>query len=649
MRQDLDNWLWRLDSIEQEMARLVPASNVHVLFLIAIDFSTKRIPQIGGFGGGELLHIHDRAVPKYTNAMLELWFDLGYGGLPGFPGWGGYASETGALPFVMRIGHDGNWSVGERMPMQFQPENPVGPLISETLMWSKWYYCEVHQADADGEGSLPGLREIEAVDLEKAVLEACALAPPPVVRKIGNLSSLRCWPTALFYLAMKRLHPAIQAFLQFMPPCPWRQTPPDEGTFDSHDLIITLKPDLRTATRYAFDLFRRSVQTKGASADSGIAASIGQGQQSKAPDRAQRWEEKLVSTKQTGPQEPFAADDSQGFPPERDDNAIAELSDGTIPTAGKGVARKGKMKPTRPLREDTITQDSTAEGMGGWDNLKEWNTKEGDSFESLYREVDGRELSIVIDALAQHARKAWKVCKRCYEVSPDDLPDENEFELLSDIMTEAQEFRAGWVNALNHVLHAEQWLYRTLGPARHIDFLDRLADAMWGLLDETSGAHLYTLLLTSNAGQSRPEDRKEARDVAERHRQTRDVLTTSVEALYQLAKELRSLDAGGLPNGTEAGGQIEKGTSGVRERPRLVAPGNEGTGVGPKGPEPAPEGEWSLPMSKIDMRVRLGNMAKDKFETFVVQYELKRINRQLYQIRLDTMDSRTRRRLETGR
>jgi hypothetical protein len=53
-------------------------------------------------------------------------------------------------------------------------------------------------------------------------------------------------------------------------------------------------------------------------------------------------------------------------------------------------------------------------------------------------------------------------------------------------------------------------------------------------------------------------------------------------------------------------------------------------------------------MSKTEMRVRLGNMAKDKFESFASTHGLKRINRQIYQIRLDKMDVATRRRLETG-
>jgi hypothetical protein len=62
----------------------------------------------------------------------------------------------------------------------------------------------------------------------------------------------------------------------------------------------------------------------------------------------------------------------------------------------------------------------------------------------------------------------------------------------------------------------------------------------------------------------------------------------------------------------------------------------------------APEGEWSIPMSKAEMASRL-ELKPRAFETFAKQHGLKPLSRQLFQIRVDTMDIKTRRRIETGR
>lgn len=58
------------------------------------------------------------------------------------------------------------------------------------------------------------------------------------------------------------------------------------------------------------------------------------------------------------------------------------------------------------------------------------------------------------------------------------------------------------------------------------------------------------------------------------------------------------------------------------------------------------EGEWSLPMSKKEMRGCLGKMAKDKFETWAKTQSLRSLGRQSFVIRLDTMDAATRKRFE---
>ncbi|MCI0352662.1 MAG: hypothetical protein L0Z53_24845 [Acidobacteriales bacterium] len=57
------------------------------------------------------------------------------------------------------------------------------------------------------------------------------------------------------------------------------------------------------------------------------------------------------------------------------------------------------------------------------------------------------------------------------------------------------------------------------------------------------------------------------------------------------------------------------------------------------------DGEWSNPMPKAKMAMRLG-LSPRQFATFIKSHELKERNRQLWQIRLDTLDRRTRQQIE---
>ncbi|MCI0352027.1 MAG: hypothetical protein L0Z53_21620, partial [Acidobacteriales bacterium] len=62
--------------------------------------------------------------------------------------------------------------------------------------------------------------------------------------------------------------------------------------------------------------------------------------------------------------------------------------------------------------------------------------------------------------------------------------------------------------------------------------------------------------------------------------------------------------------------------------------------------EPDPiKGEWSIPMPKSKMAHRLG-LSPRQFATFAKSHELRKHNRQLWQIRLDRLDAKTRKRIE---
>ena len=75
----------------------------------------------------------------------------------------------------------------------------------------------------------------------------------------------------------------------------------------------------------------------------------------------------------------------------------------------------------------------------------------------------------------------------------------------------------------------------------------------------------------------------------------------------------------------------------------------------PNGPEAHPHvitcdlqaGEWSKPMSKIQMMKALGLDGRRTFNKFAEQVGIRRVgSRQLWQMRLDTMDPRNRAKIE---
>lgn len=105
----------------------------------------------------------------------------------------------------------------------------------------------------------------------------------------------------------------------------------------------------------------------------------------------------------------------------------------------------------------------------------------------------------------------------------------------------------------------------------------------------------------------------------------RDVEQDAESLIRKLHRECREVRAG-----------VEKGETKADE-----------TGAGDAEPEPPPTGEWSLPMTKTEMRVRLGNMTREKFETYARKHGLTKNGRQSFQICLDKMDDSAREKLKS--
>ena len=65
-----------------------------------------------------------------------------------------------------------------------------------------------------------------------------------------------------------------------------------------------------------------------------------------------------------------------------------------------------------------------------------------------------------------------------------------------------------------------------------------------------------------------------------------------------------------------------------------------------EGASAPPEGEWSTPMQKHEMKKRLGYLPEPAFKKLFNQYGGIELGRQSFRIRLDLMDSATRQRFE---
>jgi len=243
-RTKLDDWLWRLDSIEQEMKRVIPASNLHTVLTCSYDWRQK------GYN---------------DPAMDTVWFRPRYReDVPFFIGWD---------PSCLNNDPQTGLSVHETSPKNKAVFPKPGDDWRSGLAWAVLY-------NVDGEVST-GLTQTALQSLDRSATEAFRLAPSLVQTKLGQLGQSDCWPEVLLYLAIEGLHPNISAFSQ--PVLDPNDVAAVCGSIDALGngisiigLTIQLYRDFRTATSLAFELFRQAVQDTSDASDSpklGIAQS----------------------------------------------------------------------------------------------------------------------------------------------------------------------------------------------------------------------------------------------------------------------------------------------------------------------------------------------------------------------------------------
>lgn len=277
---DRDDWLWRLDCIEGELAKLLPDKNLYVAFSVRTDFNNACDPSTFPYGHSPASV--NVSAPKYTDPETgALWFDLG-------------RFFTG--PIIVCAEDESRWSLHHQMPEGFAAQSLGEPFASKNLEWCTWYYFKATAA-MSGKEREDISRQLATI--EDAILELCANAPDVVHSEIetGDFPWLQSWPTALFYLAMARTHPLLQVMILDPSSSPMHRMNPvgldvSEGKysnrvyvhepikmdvadnsaeiwFGQNDYVVRLSVDLRTATEHAFVVLRK-MASRPPEAESGI-------------------------------------------------------------------------------------------------------------------------------------------------------------------------------------------------------------------------------------------------------------------------------------------------------------------------------------------------------------------------------------------
>ena len=230
-------WLWRLDSIEQELERLVPASNIKTLFTFKLDRDRESDLDFGS----------SKELDRFPYGTI-LW-------TTGSFIWGNIGEEDSAMwlnlsssefPFFLCWSLDTGWSVHDL------PPKGLKFVYKETnCLWSRYFYLE----NTSGKQRPPDGQKLEKelIRLFDSIGSCCDYVPETILRKLGNLFLLPCWPTALFYMALKKAHPLLSA-TGWMSPHPSKDDTIWQKMFDG---CVMLDPDLRSATGYALNALKQ--------------------------------------------------------------------------------------------------------------------------------------------------------------------------------------------------------------------------------------------------------------------------------------------------------------------------------------------------------------------------------------------------------
>ncbi len=174
-----EEWLWRLDTIEKEIAETPELANLYVAFTVkqGSDFDSR---DFDGFPFGQAVSVFGSVAPGWVDEQNCMWFDLG----------------TRTLRFIVRwsLYHE-EWSLHTRLPQEALRGDGEHVYARESLEWSVWHYLR-GDSDLRPKEHVWSLQS-KIVNIEQAILECVANSPSAVLDEIGPFAELECWPTVL--------------------------------------------------------------------------------------------------------------------------------------------------------------------------------------------------------------------------------------------------------------------------------------------------------------------------------------------------------------------------------------------------------------------------------------------------------------------
>ncbi|MCE5268288.1 MAG: hypothetical protein LLG00_10430 [Planctomycetaceae bacterium] len=260
----VDEWLWRLDQVQQGIEKLPDSIEVAISIelLRPCDCVSGTVITVEGchesnsFPLGRCLSCDYSFTTAYWAVETGLWFEFGSRMSPKLMRWDDFTLH-GAI------------------------EPDEAEIRSQTAKWQVWHYVKLKHGQNQDDAWLTSVeRYRERVELYEVLQETCERAPLSIVEKIGCLSGFCDWPSALLYLALRRVHPLLTACGTDCRGLSWpveiveiggskrrqrkprAQSKPRGKAFgDCNDFLIMISPSVVTATQYALEAFRQAAKT----------------------------------------------------------------------------------------------------------------------------------------------------------------------------------------------------------------------------------------------------------------------------------------------------------------------------------------------------------------------------------------------------
>ena len=259
MSCSLEQWMWQLECIEKEFARLPPEPRTYNVFVVGRDVIDVDMSRIGclRFPWSSIETLAALATPQGI-----LCVDLAVRGQSRLMRW--------------KLDRSGlsHWTLLEDWPAD--PPGGTSTWIDGGIDWNV-FYCIGAQDSSWREIVFPEGRSGWDADhishLECALLSCCRDAPQAILERLGDLSELGDLPTCLLYLALRQAHPLLSVWGDVWPqPARGRNR---AGPLNRRGCIvlprcqryIILKPDYLTAVKYLFDTLRHTAGSRVGDAD----------------------------------------------------------------------------------------------------------------------------------------------------------------------------------------------------------------------------------------------------------------------------------------------------------------------------------------------------------------------------------------------